>query len=222
MIFCFWFFLGFIFYKKLLKPYIINPFFNKLILFNLLLLILTIIIIKKSILDLVIKSFLINLDINNLNLNNYEIFQNISGNITNNIYNSYQFLPDDFSISEFISQHVGLTGNDGIDFLILIQYIHKWQLFFLIILCYNLFISYIKEEKIENFLLKIFPSAHYNIWVKKIINSYIKAFKLAKKTNLIIIIWLLILLIVSNYVCYYYLDFYITNLDKIIEISFKK
>lgn len=72
----------------------------------------------------------------------------------------------------------------------------------------------IHENKLENLLLQIFP--------KIIVTFYIKTLKAFKKSGLIIIICLFFLLLISNLYEYHYLNYYISNIDKIIDFYFKK
>lgn len=88
------------------------------------------------------------------------------------------------------------------------------QLFLIMSICYNLLLLNISEDRVENLLLKILPS--------KIVKLYIKSVRVLKKSGFIFIICLLILLLISNLYSYYYLDFFISNLDGIIKLYFSK
>ena len=107
-----------------------------------------------------------------------------------------------------------ITGNDAIDLLHVIQYFQKLEISLIIIFSYNLFLFSINESKLEYILLKVFPT--------KLVKFYIKSLLTLKKTRYIIIPCFLILILAANLYSYYYLDFYITNLDKIIEVYFSK
>ena len=107
-----------------------------------------------------------------------------------------------------------LTGNNGLDLLNIILHFQKLQIFFTMLICYNLLLLLINEERVENFLIKIFPT--------KIVKLYIKSLITLQKSGFIIIICLLILLLISNIYSYYYLDFFISNLDSIIKLYFSK
>ena len=107
-----------------------------------------------------------------------------------------------------------VTGNDALDLLYIIQYFQKIEIYLIILLSYNLFLISINESKLENILLKIFPT--------KLVKLYIKFLLILKRSRYIIIPCFLILIIIANIYSYYYLDFFINNLNKIIEVYFKK
>ena len=67
---------------------------------------------------------------------------------------------------------------------------------------------------LESYLNKVFPT--------KLVQIYIKSFKILKKSSFVIIICSLILLLISSIYAHYYLQFFIDNLNKIIEFYFKK
>ena len=141
--------------------------------------------------------------------------KNIFGNITADIgKKSNNIIQNITDLNKVIEEMFNLTGNNGLDLLNMIQLFQKLQLIFIIIIIYNFFLLNINEEKLENFLLNIFPT--------KIIKFYIKSLKIFKKSGFIIIICLLILLLISNLYSYSYLNFFIYHLDDIIEIYFKK
>ena len=97
--------------------------------------------------------------------------------------------------------------------LIIIQYLHKFSIIFLLLLIYQLLLKWIKLEELVEKLIPYLPSKLLNFIKKNII-------KIQKLSNIFIIIFTLLLLI-SNTLTYYYLDFYLENLDKIIETYFK-
>jgi hypothetical protein len=139
--------------------------------------------------------------------------KNVIGNVTSNIgKNSY--LPKD--IDAYISEIYNLTGNSFLDLLILIQVFQKLQLLFIFLICYNSILLLINESKLEIFLLRIFPI--------KIVNIYMKSLRLLKKSGFIIIICLVILLIISNLYSYYCLNFFLSNLEHLVDlyINYKK
>ncbi len=143
------------------------------------------------------------------------IGKNIAGNISSDLgKQSKQILPLSNDLYDKLETMFNLTGNNGLDLLNLIQYFQKLQLFLIMLICYNLLLLNINEDRVENLLLKILPS--------KIIKLYIKSVRILKKSGFIIIICLLILLLISNLYSYYYLDFFISNLDGIIKLYFSK
>ena len=107
-----------------------------------------------------------------------------------------------------------LTGNHGLDLLNITHFFQKLQLITIFFICYNLLLANINESKLECFLVKFLPST--------IVKWYIKSIILFKKTSYIIVICLLVLLLIFNYYSYYCLDFFLSNLDKIMEVYFKK
>ena len=120
----------------------------------------------------------------------------------------------DSSLLEHLSESLHFTGNSGIDLLLLIQTFQKLQLFFLFVIAYNFILVSLKEEKVEIILLKILP-----VTIVSFISKYIK---FAKKYVRILIICFFIILVICNIQSYYYLNFFIENLDGIIETYFKK
>lgn len=141
--------------------------------------------------------------------------KNISGNMSEDIgKKANTLISNSTDLNKAIEEMFNLTGNNALDLLNIIQFFHKLQIIFIIIIVYNFILLNINEDKLENFLLKIFPT--------KIIKFYIKSLKFFKKSGFIIIIYLLILLLISNLYSTYYLNFFICNLDNIIDIYFKK
>lgn len=120
----------------------------------------------------------------------------------------------DSSLLEPLRESLHLTGNSGIDLIILIHNFHKFQLLFLFIITYNLILISINEEKVEMILLKILPV--------RIVNFISKFIKAAKKYGKTTIICAFIFLVLCNIQSYYYLNFYLENLDGIIETYLKK
>jgi hypothetical protein len=114
---------------------------------------------------------------------------------------------------EPIKDALHFTGNNGIDSLIVIQNFQKIQLFLLFILGYNLLIIYINEKRMEETLLKIMGV--------NIVNLILNIFQKFKKSAKVIIICCFILLVISNYQAYYYLEFFINNIENIIKLYFK-
>ena len=124
------------------------------------------------------------------------------------------FLPNSSDLIEKLETLFNLTGNNGLDLLNIILFFQKLQLFVTMLICYNLLLLLINEERVENFLIKIFPT--------KIVKLYIKSLRIFKKSGFIIIICLFIILLISNIYSYYFLDFFISNLDSIIKLYFSK
>ena len=141
--------------------------------------------------------------------------KNVASNISSDLGKQIKpFLPNSGDLIEKLETMFNLTGNSGLDLLNIILYFQKLQIFFTMLICYNLLLLLINEERVENFLIKIFPT--------KIVKLYIKSLITLKKSGFIIIICLLILLLISNIYSYYYLDFFISNLDGIIKLYFSK
>lgn len=66
---------------------------------------------------------------------------------------------------------------------------------------------------LENLLKKIFPL--------KLVNYFIKYIILLKKLNKFNILALLIFLLIANWYTYYYLNFFVVNIDEIVRLYFK-
>ena len=107
-----------------------------------------------------------------------------------------------------------LTGNSALDLLKIILYFQKLEFTFLILALYNILLSHIDEIRLEKFLVKFLTI--------QIVKWYIKSIVIFKKTSLIVLICLIILTLVSNYYSYYYLNFFLENLEEILNIYFKK
>lgn len=143
------------------------------------------------------------------------IVKNVAGNISEDLgKKSAKFLPSGKDINDLAESMFQLSGNNALDLLTLIQNFQKLQLVFIVIILYNLLLLNINEDKIEKYLLKILTS--------KIVNIYLKSIRLLKKSGFLIIICVLLLLLLSNLHSYYYLNFFISNLDGIIDFYFKK
>lgn len=124
---------------------------------------------------------------------------------------SHKFI--DISVLESISDSLHLTGNNGIDLLLLIQTFQKLQLLFLFVIVYHFILVSLNEDKVENKLLKILPL--------RVVSFISKNIKFTKKYIRIVIICFFIILVICNIQSYYYLNFFIENLDGIIETYFK-
>ena len=136
------------------------------------------------------------------------VVKNIAGKLTDQFNNFIS------NINQIYDSIYNLTGNDAVDLLNLIQVFQKLEILFLFLIFYNLFVLYINENLLESYLNKVFPT--------KLVQIYIKSLKILKKSSFVIIICSLILLLISSIYAHYYLQFFIDNLDKIIEFYFKK
>lgn len=123
---------------------------------------------------------------------------------------SWENLDSYFKLSDLF----GLTGNNGLDLLIIINYFQKFSIFFTFLLIYQLLFKYISPDFFTNKLDSILP--HY------LLNSIKESLKKIQQLSNIFIIIFIILLLISNLLADYYLGFYIDNLEQIIEIYFKK
>jgi len=140
---------------------------------------------------------------------NYNLSNQMSEDIINKDSNNYI----DLIVIEPIKEALHLTGNYGIDFLLLIQNFQRIQLILLFMLGYNFLMLYINEKKLEEFLLKIMGV--------KIVNFILNTLQKFKKTVKIFIIFGFLLLFITNVLAYHYLDFYINNIEDIIRLYFK-
>ena len=104
----------------------------------------------------------------------------------------------DTQLTDFLNNIFQLSGNNAIDLLNIIQYFNKLEFFFNYCIAYFLLLSYVNESKLEVFLLKCMPTTFVKWYIKSII-----LFKKLVKINLI---GLLLLLLISNYCSYYYLE----------------
>jgi hypothetical protein len=140
--------------------------------------------------------------------------KNISKNISSDI-GRHNIINHNLNISNLnMSEIFDLSGNNGLDMLLIIQYFQKFSIIFLLLLIYQLFLKSIPADVLVQKLEALLPYKLLYFIKKHII-------KIQKLSNILIIIFTLLLLI-SNILAYYYLEFYIDNLDKIIEIYFKK
>jgi hypothetical protein len=134
------------------------------------------------------------------------IAKNVASNLSFDLGSKKnKFIDLESSLAKFFE----LTGNSVTDLLILINYMQFLQL---IILCFTLYyfiLFNISEDKIEFYLMKIFPNI--------IVSFLIKNVKLLKKTGFILLIILLLFSIISGYLVLNYLDFFLINFDDICE-----
>ena len=140
------------------------------------------------------------------------VAKNIASNLSSEIGKTKKFISDD--LTHYLNDMFELTGNNAIDLLNIIYLFQKLQFCFVIFTLYNFVLGNINEVKLESFLVKILPF--------KLVKLYIRSLIYFKKSSNIIVLSLLILLVISNYLSYYYLGFFIENLDSIIKLYFKK
>jgi hypothetical protein len=134
------------------------------------------------------------------------ILKNIAENINADIFKK-KFISVD------ISKIFNLTGNNAVDLLNIIQFCQYSQIIILLFIFYYFIIININESKLDSFLTKYLPSSLNNNF-KIIIFKYINYLK---KSSFFLLIYFFLLLIILNYLSYYYLDFFIQNLNKIVE-----
>ena len=140
------------------------------------------------------------------------VAKNIASNLRSEIGQTKKLISDD--LTQYLNDMFELTGNNAIDLLNIIYLFQKLQFCFVIFTLYNFVLGNINEVKLESFLVKILPF--------KLVKLYIRSLIYFKKSSNIIVLSLLILLVISNYLSYYYLGFFIENLDSIINLYFKK
>lgn len=140
------------------------------------------------------------------------VVKNVSGNIGSDVFKK-KLLGDGIDLQEILSSILGLTGNNGIDLLNLINFFQKLQFLFIILLGYNLLILLIDSSIFENKIFNKVP--------KNIINLLIKYLNIMKKSSLILIICLYIFILISNLYSSHYLTFFILNLESIVELYFQ-
>lgn len=142
------------------------------------------------------------------------ITKNISGNISKDA-GKKEYLS--LSLDDSLSQLFGLSGNSGLDLLIMINWFHKLEIIFIIILFYSLIIYLVPESYIswiETKIVNIFSNKSY------LIELYFKSLRYFKKSSLIMIICSFILIVISNMYAYYYLSFYLDNYEDILRVYF--
>jgi hypothetical protein len=140
------------------------------------------------------------------------VAKNVASAISTNIIKKTTF------VTLNISTIFNSTGNDAIDLLNLIQFFQTGQIITLFFICFYLLIFNINESKLDSLILKYLPSS-FNIILEK---YNIKNINFLKKSILFLLIYFFILLLIFTFLSYYYLDFIINNLDKIVEIYLKK
>jgi hypothetical protein len=135
---------------------------------------------------------------------------NMSSDLGKNKLLNWEIINSKLNISDLL----GLSGNNGLDMLILINLFQKFSIFLTFLLVYQLLLKYVSPDILVNRLESILP----NYLLKFIKETLIKI----QKLSTIFIIIFIILILISNYFAHYYLAFYIDNLEQIIEIYFKK
>lgn len=151
--------------------------------------------------------------------------KNISGILTKDV-GKKDFISDRISdlISEGVSDLLDLSGNSGLDLLILINTFHMLERALLLFLFYSLIVYLIPESYIdwlEGKLLKVKFFQFSLGYLHRYLRFYFKSLRAYKKSSLIIIICLLILIFICNMYAYHYLTLYIDNYEEIIKIYFK-
>ena len=137
-------------------------------------------------------------------------FKIVTGNITSDIGKN-NFISN---ITQLYNNSVyTLTGNNAIDLLCLIQILNKTSLVILFLIFYNFIIQFVNVNKIESFLVKYFPL--------KLVGFYVSSLKLLQKSAYLLIVILFVLLLISNILSTYYLEFFINNLEAICKCYFK-
>jgi hypothetical protein len=138
------------------------------------------------------------------------VAKNVAGNVSENT--GKNIIKSNLSpeLISKLSEFFNLTGNSVLDLLTLIQFFQSCQMTFIILIIYYLILYFIKESIIENILIKILPT--------KIVSIFMKSLSLFKKSGLILITCFFILLIASTYLSIHYLDFFVTNFDKICDM----
>lgn len=141
--------------------------------------------------------------------------KNISGNYTEDIgRKASKFIGSYEDLIQNLHEFYNLTDNNGLNLLLMIQQFQRLQLIFLFVVFYNLLITKLNLDKLEDFLLKIFPG--------KLVHFYVKSLRLIQKSSSLLLILMLILLLISNLYSYYYLNFFIVNLEDFVSLYFTK
>lgn len=142
------------------------------------------------------------------------VVANVTGNVSTDLGKKKNSFLADSSINDSLADLFNLTGNNAIDLLNMIQFFLNLQIFLIVFIIYNFLLLSINESKIENLLLKFLSLKTVNMIIKYLIFS--------RKTIKILIICSFVLLLISSIYSSYYLNFYILNLDSIIDLYLKK
>ena len=137
-------------------------------------------------------------NVNNLNPNNYSTFVGKS------------------ELINLFKQVFGLSDNLIICYLQLIDLLHTVQVMSLVGLIFNLVIYSLNLKLLELKLNKFIYLSN-----KTLINYIIRYLRYIKKSSLVMIICLLLLLVVSTYLTTLYFNFFLVNFDKICKIIIK-
>ena len=137
-------------------------------------------------------------NVNNLNPNNYSTFIG---------------KPE---LINLFKQVFGLSDNLIICYLQLIDLLHTVQVMSLVGLIFNLVIYSLNLKLLELKLNKFIYLSN-----KTLINYIIRYLRYIKKSSLVMIICLLLLLVVSTYLTTLYFNFFLVNFDKICKIIIK-
>lgn len=138
---------------------------------------------------------------------------NIIDNLTEDIGKKKNLISEITELSQILQDLFNLTGNNGLDLLIIIHHSQRVQIMISSVILYYFILNSIEDKTIENIICKLFPI--------KICHYIIKSITIIKKSSRFLIIFLLIILIISNTLSYFYLDFFIDNIKDIVEICFK-
>lgn len=138
---------------------------------------------------------------------------NIIDNLTEDIGKKKILISEITELSQILQDLFNLTGNNGLDLLIIIHHSQRVQIMISSVILYYFILNSIEDKTIENIICKLFPI--------KICHYIIKSITIIKKSSRFLIIFLLIILIISNTLSYFYLDFFIDNIKDIVEICFK-
>ena len=144
------------------------------------------------------------------------VVKNLANNVSSDLGKPNKFISNNDLIN-VLNDMFNLTPagrNNGLDLLNMIHFIQGLQLMFVIIITYNFLLSRVNETAVEKWLGKFLPLI--------IVRFYVRSINYFKKSSFIILICLLFILLVLSYLSYYYLGFFINNLDGIINLYFKK
>ncbi len=138
---------------------------------------------------------------------------NIVEYLTEDIWKKNFLISEITELSHILQDLFNLTGNNGLDLLIIIHHSQRVQIMISSVILYYFILNSIEDKTIENIICKLFPI--------KIGHYIMKSITIIKKSSRFLIFFLLIILIISNTLSYFYLDFFIVNIKDIVEICFK-
>ena len=142
------------------------------------------------------------------------IAKNVSHNLSKDLGTKFISHISNSYIDYSVIFGVELTGNNALDLLNIILKFNGISIIILLMILYNYVLSKIDINYFSQVISQYLSSKYVN-YIIKILT------KIQKSINIIIIL-LFILLLASLMLSYYYLDFFINNLDKIIEVYFTK